>query len=244
MWWHNVTRGPGQKLYKDIASEFQKQHPGITIKAVPLQNEQFKTKIPIALQSDSPPDVFQSWGGGGLVDQVKAGKVADVTKYVRPWIKTIGGSAAGWQVNGKQYAVPYGVGVVGFWYNKQLFKQAGIASAPKTWPQFLAAVGKLEAGGHHSDRHRQQGRVAGCVLLGLSRHEALQQGRDAVVGDHVQLPQRLLDEGGRVPRQLLDAEPFQNGFLATPAQQGASTPPGWSQTARRRWSSRDTGTQA
>ena len=144
MWWHNVTQGPGLKLYKDIASEFQKQHPGITIKAVPLQNEQFKTKIPIALQSDSPPDVFQSWGGGGLVDQVKAGKVADVTKYVRPWIKTIGGSAAGWQVNGKQYAVPYGVGVVGFWYNKQLFKQAGIASAPKTWPQFLAAVGKLK----------------------------------------------------------------------------------------------------
>ena len=111
---------------------------------MPLQNEQFKTKIPIALQSDSPPDVFQSWGGGGLVDQVKAGKVADVTKYVRPWIKTIGGSAAGWQVNGKQYAVPYGVGVVGFWYNKQLFKQAGIASAPRTWPQFLAAVGKLK----------------------------------------------------------------------------------------------------
>ena len=80
VWWHNVTQGPGVKLYKDIAAEFQKQHPGITIKAVPLQNEQFKTKIPIALQSDSPPDVFQSWGGGGLVDQQKAGKVADLTK--------------------------------------------------------------------------------------------------------------------------------------------------------------------
>ena len=147
VWWHNVTQGPGVKLYKDIAAEFQKLHPGITIKAVPLQNEQFKTKIPIALQSDSPPDIFQSWGGGGLVDQQKAGKVADLTKYVKPWIKTIGGTAAGWQVNGKQYAVPYSVGVVGFWYNKQLFKQAGIASPPKTWPQFLAAVAKLKQAG-------------------------------------------------------------------------------------------------
>ena len=69
VWWHNVTQGPGLKLYKNIASEFQKKYPNVTIKAVPLQNEQFQTKIPIALQSDSPPDVFQSWGGGDLADQ-------------------------------------------------------------------------------------------------------------------------------------------------------------------------------
>jgi raffinose/stachyose/melibiose transport system substrate-binding protein len=147
VWWHNVTQGAGLQLYKDIVTEFQKRNPNVTIKAVPLQNEQFQTKIPIALQSDSPPDVFQSWGGGGLVDQQKAGKVADLTRYVRPWIKSLGGSAAGWQVNGRQYAVPYSVGVVGFWYNRQLFRQAGIGSAPKTWPQFLAAIAKLKEAG-------------------------------------------------------------------------------------------------
>jgi raffinose/stachyose/melibiose transport system substrate-binding protein len=144
VWWHNVTQGAGLELYKDIATEFQKKNPNVTIKAIPLQNEQFKTKIPIALQSDSPPDVFQSWGGGGLVEQQKAGKVANLTKYVKPWIKTLGGSAAGWQVNGTQYAIPYSVGVVGFWYNKALFRQAGVRSAPKTWPQFIAAISKLK----------------------------------------------------------------------------------------------------
>ncbi len=91
--------------------------------------------------------MFQNWGGGQLVDQVKAGKVADLTKYVKPWIKSIGGSAAGWQVNGKQYAIPYNVGVVGFWYNKKLFAQAGITTAPKTWPEFLATINKLKAAG-------------------------------------------------------------------------------------------------
>ena len=111
----------------------------MTIQAVPLQNEAVQTRIPIALQSNNPPDVFQNWGGGGLVDQVKAGKVADLTKYVAPWIKNIGGAAAGWQVNGKQYAIPYSLGVVGFWYDKELFAKAGITSPPKTWPQFIAA---------------------------------------------------------------------------------------------------------
>ena len=244
VWWHNVTQGPGVKLYKDIAAEFQKQHPGITIKAVPLQNEQFKTKIPIALQSDSPPDVFQSWGGGGLVDQQKAGKVADLTKYVKPWIKSIGGTAAGWQVNGKQYAVPYSVGVVGFWYNKQLFKQAGIASAPKTWPQFLVRRRQAQAGGDHADRHRQQGRVAGCVLLGLPRHEALQQAGDAVVGGHVQLRQSA---AGRRRASTSSSCSTQSRSRTASWRRRRSrarrAPQGWSRTARRRWSSRDTGTQ-
>ena len=145
VWWHNATQGEGLKLWTSVASEFHKLHPDVTVKAVPLQNEQFTTKIPIVLQSDSPPDVFQNWGGGQLVDQVKAGKVADLTKYVKPWIKSIGGSAAGWQVNGKQYAIPYNVGVVGFWYNKKLFAQAGITTPPKTWPQLMSAISKLKA---------------------------------------------------------------------------------------------------
>jgi raffinose/stachyose/melibiose transport system substrate-binding protein len=226
VWWHNVTQGPGVKLYKDIASEFQKKNPNITIKAVPLQNEQFKTKIPIALQSDSPPDVFQSWGGGGLVDQQKAGKVADLTKYVKSWIKTIGGSAAGWQVNGKQYAVPYSVGVVGFWYNKRLFKEAGVSSAPKTWPQFLAAIAKLKDAGTTpiaigSKDEWPDAFYWDYLAVKLCSKKVMQQSavtynfRDA-----------CWLKAGKYVQQLLDLEPFQDGFLATPAQQGASSSAG------------------
>ena len=115
VWWHNANQGPGLALWKDVAKEYHAAHPDVTIKPVAFQNEALQnTRIPIALQSNKPPDVFQNWGGGSLVDQVKANKVADLTKYVAPWIKSIGGSAAGWQVNGKQYAIPYSLGVVGF----------------------------------------------------------------------------------------------------------------------------------
>jgi raffinose/stachyose/melibiose transport system substrate-binding protein len=219
VWWHNVTQGPGVKLYKDIASEFQKKNPNITLKVVPLQNEQFKTKIPIALQSDDPPDVFQSWGGGGLVDQQKAGKVTDLTKYVAPWIKTIGGSAAGWQVNGKQYAVPYSVGVVGFWYNKQLFKQAGVSSAPKTWPQFLAAISKLKNAGITplSVGGKDTWTEAfywDYLAVKLCSKSVMQQ--SAVT---YSFKDPCWVKAGKYLQQLLDAEPFQDGFLATPAQQ-------------------------
>jgi raffinose/stachyose/melibiose transport system substrate-binding protein len=133
VWWHNANQGAGLDLWKQVAKEYHAAHPDVTIKAVPFEtNVLQQTKIPIALASNNPPDVFQEWGGGALVDEVKAKKVANITKYVAPWIKSIGGSAAGWQVGGQQYAVPYSVGVVGFWYNKNLFKQAGITSTPTT----------------------------------------------------------------------------------------------------------------
>jgi raffinose/stachyose/melibiose transport system substrate-binding protein len=219
VWWHNVTQGAGLTLYKDIVSEFNKLHPDIKVKAVPTQNEQFKTKIPIALQSNKPPDVFQSWGGGGLVDQQKAGKVTDLTKYVQPWIKSIGGSAAGWQVGGKQYAVPYSVGVVGFWYNKQLFTQAGIAAAPRTWPQFLSAISKLKAAGITpiaigSKDQWPDAFYWDYLAVKLCSKSVMQQ---SAVSYNFKDPCWV--KAGKYLQQLLDAEPFQEGFLATPAQQ-------------------------
>ncbi len=225
VWWHNVTQGPGLKLYKNIASEFQKKYPNVTIKAVPLQNEQFQTKIPIALQSDSPPDVFQSWGGGGLVDQQKAGKVANVTKYVAPWIKTIGGSAAGWQVNGQQYATPYSVGVVGFWYNKALFRQAG-AAIPRTWPQFLAAVAKLKNAditpiAIGSKDEWPDAFYWDYLAVKLCSKKVMQQ--SAVT---YSFRDSCWLKAGQYLQRLIDLEPFQDGFLATPAQQGATSSAG------------------
>jgi raffinose/stachyose/melibiose transport system substrate-binding protein len=225
-WWHNVTQGPGLKLYKNIASEFQKKYPNVTIKAVPLQNEQFRTKIPIALQSDSPPDVFQSWGGGGLVDQQKAGKVANVTKYVAPWIKTIGGSAAGWQVNGQQYATPYSVGVVGFWYNKALFRQAGVSSIPRTWPQFLAAVAKLKNAditpiAIGSKDEWPDAFYWDYLAVKLCSKKVMQQ--SAVT---YSFRDSCWLKAGQYLQRLIDLEPFQDGFLATPAQQGATSSAG------------------
>ena len=227
VWWHNATQGEGLKLWTSVAAEFHKPHPDVTIKAVPLQNEQFTTKIPIALQSNSPPDVFQNWGGGQLVDQVKAGKVADLTKYVKPWIKTIGGSAAGWQVNGKQYAIPYSVGVVGFWYNKELFAQAGITSPPKTWPQFMAAIAKLKAAGIAPIAIGGKDQWPDAFYWDYLAVKLCSKPRDAAVGRDVQLQRPVLAQGRRATRSSCST-PSRSRTASSrpPAQQGATSSAG------------------
>src|SRR5437879_4779273 len=55
-WWHNASTEPGRGFWQTVSDEYHAGHPNVTIEVVPLQNEQFQTKIPVALQSQSPPD--------------------------------------------------------------------------------------------------------------------------------------------------------------------------------------------
>ena len=147
VWWHNANQGAGLKLWNDVAKEYHAAHPDVTVKPTGFERTCCRTRRSRSRsQSNNPPDVFQEWGGGALVDagEGQQGREHHQVRRSRG-SRPSAASAAGWQVKGKQYAVPYSLGVVGFWYNKALFKQAGIDVAPATWPQFFADITKLKA---------------------------------------------------------------------------------------------------
>src|SRR5699024_11085211 len=48
-WWNNATSGILLSVWQNAIKAFEASHPGVTIKNVPIQNEQFTTKIPAAL---------------------------------------------------------------------------------------------------------------------------------------------------------------------------------------------------
>src|SRR5579859_5689113 len=68
-WWNNANTQPLLGVFNNIIKSFEASHPGITITNVPLQNEQFKTKITPALRGSNPPDIFQQWGSGQQATQ-------------------------------------------------------------------------------------------------------------------------------------------------------------------------------
>src|SRR5690348_6067671 len=57
-WWHNANNDPGKSAFQKVADDYHAAHPNVTFKVQPIQNEDIKTKIPIALQG-TPPDIFQ-----------------------------------------------------------------------------------------------------------------------------------------------------------------------------------------
>ncbi len=151
-WWHISTADPGLSFWQGLANQYMAAHPNVTINITVLENEAFKTKLTTVLQSGNPPDIFQSWGGGDMNSQVQAGMLQDITPALDAdngaWRSTFSpGALSVYAYQGKNYGVPWDMGMVGFWYNKDLFAKAGITDTPTTWTDFLADVKKLKAAG-------------------------------------------------------------------------------------------------
>lgn len=147
-WWNISTTEPNKTQWRLAAQAYMAAHPNTTIKLVTMENEAYKAKLTALTASGKLPDIFHTWGGGVLKQQVDAGLVKDLTAPIAPWSGTLSKiSLQPYQFGGKTYAVPFDIGMVGFWYNKALFSRAGIAAPPTTWSEYLDDVRKLKAAG-------------------------------------------------------------------------------------------------
>jgi raffinose/stachyose/melibiose transport system substrate-binding protein len=152
-WMHLEIDPTYLAVWQKIAKNYEAEHPGVKVEMQFLENEAFKAKLPTLLQSSDAPDLFYSWGGGVLKQQLATGALMDLTEAMNAkdgaWLKTYNpASVKGLSYDGKIGAVPYKVGTVSFFYNKALFAKAGVdASSIKTWDDYLAAVKKLKEAG-------------------------------------------------------------------------------------------------
>ncbi|ROO60724.1 carbohydrate ABC transporter substrate-binding protein (CUT1 family) [Micromonospora sp. Llam0] len=146
-WWHNASQdGPGKEYWEKVANDFSALHPTVTIEIEAIETNQLqRTRLPAALLSNDPPDIFQAWGGGELREQAEADYLKDITDQVQAEVESIGSSVEIWQADGRQYGLPYRMGIEGIWYNKDLFAQAGIDAPPTTFDELNDAVTKLKA---------------------------------------------------------------------------------------------------
>ena len=77
------------------------------------------------------PSVFYTWGGGVLKAQSETGAIRDVTAALDAddgaWRNVLTPAAIdAMSYDGKVWAVPTDVGLVSFFFNKELFAQAGV----------------------------------------------------------------------------------------------------------------------
>ena len=80
VWWNNATTGTLLNVFNNAIKAFDAANPDVTIQNVPIQNEVLQdTKIPLALQGNNVPDIFQQWGGGREATEVTSGKLMDMT---------------------------------------------------------------------------------------------------------------------------------------------------------------------
>ncbi|HET6191301.1 MAG TPA: extracellular solute-binding protein [Trebonia sp.] len=217
-WWNNANTQPLLGVFTNIIKQFQAAHPNVTIHNVPMQNELFKTKVTPALRGNSPPDIFQQWGSGQQATQVQSGKLADISSNVSPWIGSLGTPATEWQTNGKWYGVPYDLHVVGFWYRKDLFRQAGITSPPTTIAQLESDDATLRA---HGITPITVGSKDGWPDAFWWEYFAVRECSQSTITQAmsgVSLSAPCFTKASADLDAFMKTNPFQTGFLATPAQ--------------------------
>ncbi|MGR6968503.1 extracellular solute-binding protein [Streptomyces cynarae] len=226
-WWNITTTDPAKGVWASLARQFEAQNPKVKIKIVALENEAYKSKMTALTASGKLPDIFHTWGGGVLKQQVDAGLVEDLTDSTKSWSNSLLSVARQpYLLDDKVYGIPFDMGMVGFWYNKALFKRAGISAPPTTWSAYLDAVRKLKSAGITpialAGKEKWPGMYYWAYLAmrtaGIDALQKASDSKDFTGAGFVQAGQHLKD--------LVQLQPFQTGFLgaaySTPTGQAAA----------------------
>ncbi|WP_431773363.1 extracellular solute-binding protein [Streptomyces cucumeris] len=132
--------------YKELALGFEKEHPGVKVNYVnvPFGEALAKFKNAAGSGGSGAPDVLRTevaW----THDLANIGYLAplDGTAALDKESDYLPKAAAGTKFKGKTYAVPQVIDTLGLFYNKKMFKDAGV-EPPRSWTELKAAAKKIK----------------------------------------------------------------------------------------------------
>lgn len=129
-----------QKFIAPVITRFEAEHPGVKIRSEQLNWGNGLDKIVVALANGKAPDICElgsTWTGKFMSEGVLADiteRVSDLRSQYHLW------EPATWE--GRVYGMPWLVGTRVLFYNRALFKAAGLDPdiPPRTWDELLIAA--------------------------------------------------------------------------------------------------------
>jgi multiple sugar transport system substrate-binding protein len=142
--WAGWCAGHELKVFKAVVAEYDRKHPEVAINVVGGIDD---NKIVAAIRSGTAPDVVSSFnsynvgnycGSGGWIDLAPLLKKDNIDASMFPPAPRYYT-----QYEGKRCALPLLADDYGLYYNKKLFKAAGITHPPKTLSELATDAKKL-----------------------------------------------------------------------------------------------------
>jgi multiple sugar transport system substrate-binding protein len=131
------------------AVEQYQKATGVTVNVESYTTGTLQNTLITAVKGGGGPDVV-TIDGGWVPVLAAANVLTDLTKQFKPISKeffTL--PIVTGQFGGKQWSVPWYTNNVGLYWNKQLFKDAGIQGPPTTWAQLKTTADKLTNNGKY-----------------------------------------------------------------------------------------------
>ncbi|WP_176444753.1 ABC transporter substrate-binding protein [Paenibacillus herberti] len=130
----------------ELNEKFMKENPDIKVEYEGMPGGQFKEFIKTRFASNDASDVIMIHPGlAYAITYGNAGYLYDLAS--EPWISNFTeASLKSSSADGKVYAIPNDMNVLGVYYNKKMFADLSI-TPPQNWDEFKAAAEKLKAAG-------------------------------------------------------------------------------------------------
>jgi multiple sugar transport system substrate-binding protein len=132
------------KEFKKIVAEYDRKNADVNVKVVGGINDD---KITAAIRSGNVPDVVSSFTSANVGSYCKSGAWIDLKPMLQKDKINVDmfpkSTQYYTQYNGKRCALPFLADVYGLYYNKKMFKAAGLKGPPKTMSQLTSYAKKL-----------------------------------------------------------------------------------------------------
>ncbi|MFJ7974509.1 ABC transporter substrate-binding protein [Peribacillus sp. NPDC096379] len=148
IWDYLSPDSSSSKEQNALIEQYEKENPKIKFERTYIPFADLKTKLLQGIAGNDLPDIV-------VIDNPdhqsfsEAGVFADITKEIEDWgqaDKYYPGAIESAKLNDKYYGIPNNSNALAIYYNKDLFKQAGINEIPQTWEQFAETAKKLSTG--------------------------------------------------------------------------------------------------
>jgi len=135
-----------ENVYKIAAADFEKEHPDVTVKVAYYNLRDHEQKLAMQFAAGTPPDVVETstyfiakFLAAGMLQEAPADIVEYVEKNVMPYATKF------YKLDGKIYGMPYFIGIIALYYNKDMFIEAGLDPdrPPRTWEELIGFACRL-----------------------------------------------------------------------------------------------------
>lgn len=178
------------ELFQQIIDGYTAIHPNVTINLVDNPWEDYWTKLPLALDGNNGPAIFN----------VHNSYHENLINYMAPLdiptedLEADFNGVSAHVIDGKVYYIDYGMMTGSVYYNKDMWEKAGLTDAdiPKTWDEMIEVAKKLTI--KDGDK---------IVQAGLNFNDDFHQ--NYLLGLNYQLGENLFKEDGVTPNVNSDA---------------------------------------
>jgi multiple sugar transport system substrate-binding protein len=144
LWW---TPNWGEPRARELAAKFEAANPDIKVNLEITVSDGLPARIQTALVSGSPPDLIEAQHGW-VAPYAQADLVLPLDDVLQDKDDYIPAALDYDTWDGKLWGIPYRIETHGVFYNKGMFKEAGLdpEKPPQTWTELVDAAKKLTHG--------------------------------------------------------------------------------------------------